>query len=152
MEPIVERIAVWIKDAIDGAQDEDQTITLAAVRPTIVDWNVEDYKNNDAIIEIIDKVTLEKAGSKRKEVAEWKIYGIIRELPANTAADTHLCRMCETIRRVMFRGNVKGQACGGLALNIDCPEDNFSIMTGGIVAEVTVQVQYWTAIDSGYRQ
>lgn len=152
MEPIVEKIAVWIKEAIDGVHDVAATMTLNAVRPKILDWQVDDFKHDDVIMEIIDGGTLEKTTTSRKELAEWKLYGIITTLPANTAADTQLSRMVETIRKTMLDGNKRGQACGGLALHIDCPESNYSIMSGGVVAEVTVQVTYMTALLDGYKQ
>ena len=126
MEAIVERIAVWIEETINDVKDVDQTMSLNAVRPKILDWQVEDFKHDDVIIEIIDKGTLEKTSTSRKELAEWRLYGIIKELPDDTAADTQLCRMTETIRQFLLNENKKGQACGGLALSIDCPEDNFS--------------------------
>jgi len=151
LEPIVERIAVWIEEAIDGVQDPDATLTLRAVRPKILDWQASDFKHGDVIMELVDGGTLSKTTSSRKETAEWRLYGIITKLPADTAADTVLSRMAETIRRTLLSGNKRGQACGGLALNIDCPEVNYSIMSGGVVAEVTVQVTYVTALADGYK-
>jgi len=85
-------------------------------------------------------------------MAEWKLYGILRQLPDNVSADTQITRMTETIRETLLNENKKGQACGGLALSIDCPEDVFSIMSGGVVAEILVQVQYMTSIFSGFKQ
>lgn len=151
MEALVERIGVWIAEAIDGVQDPGATLTLRAVRPKILDWQASDFKHGDVIIELIDQGTLSKTTSSRKELAEWRLYGIITKLPANTSADTVLSRMAETIRRTLLSGNKRGQACGGLALNIDCPEVNYSIMSGGLVTEVTVQVTYVTAVDDGYK-
>jgi len=151
MEPIVEKIAVWIEEEINGVQDPGATLTLRAVRPKILDWQASDFKHSDVIIEIIDTSTLSKTTSSRTELATWKLYGIIRTLPANTAADTTLGRMAETIRKTLLGGNKRGQACGGLALNIDCPETTYSIMSGGVVAEVTAQVKYVTALADGYK-
>ena len=151
-EPIVERIAEWIDGSIDGVQDPGATLTLRSVRPKILDWQAQDFKHGDVIMEIIDGGTLNKTTSSRKEQAEWRLYGIIKKLPANTAADTVLSRMAETVRRTLLSGNKRGQACGGLALNIDCPRANYSIMAGGIVAEVTCQVTYVTALADGYKQ
>ena len=151
MESIVERISVWIEGALDGVQDPDKTLTLNPVRPKILDWQADDFKHGDVILELVDGGTLEKTTSSRKELAEWKLYGIITTLPANTAADTVLSRMAETIRREVLSGNKRGQACGGLALNIDCPETIYSIMNGGIVAEVTVQITYMTDLADGYK-
>lgn len=151
MEPIVERIGVWIAEAVDGVQDPGKTLTLRTVRPKILDWQAENFKHGDVIIELIDGGTLSKTTSSRTEMAEWRLYGIIRELPANTAADTVLSRMAETIRKILLSGNKRGQACGGLALNIDCPETTCSIMSGGVVAEVTAQIKYVTALTDGYK-
>jgi len=151
MEAIVERIAVWIEEAIDGVQDPGATLTLRAVRPKILDWQASDFIHGDVIIELIDGGTLSKTTSSRTELAEWRLYGIIKTLPANTAADTVLSRMAETIRKTLLSGNKRGQACGGLALNIDCPDVTYSIMSGGVVAEVTAQVKYVTALADGYK-
>lgn len=151
MEPIVEKIAVWIEEAIDGIQDPDKTLTLRAVRPKILDWQASDFKHGDVVMEIVDGATLSKTTSSRTEVAEWRLYGIITTLPADTAADTVLSRMAETIRRTLLEGNKRGQACGGLAQNIDCPEGTYSIMAGGVVAEVTAQVRYVTDLADGYK-
>lgn len=152
MEAIVERIAEWIEGTIDGVRDPGATLTLRAVRPKILDWQAQDFQHGDVIMEIIDGGTLSKTTSSRNELAEWRLYGIIKKLSANTAADTVLSRMAETIRRVLLSGNKRGQACGGLALNIDCPEVTYSIMSGGVVAEVTCQVTYVTALADGYKQ
>ena len=152
MEAIVEKIAVWIEGAIDGVQDPGKTLTLRAVRPKILDWQAEDFQHGDVIMELIDGGTLSKTTSSRNELAEWRIYGIITTLPADTAADTVLSRMTETIRKTLLSGNKRGQACGGLALHIDCPEVNYSIMSGGVVAEVTAQVTYITDLADGYKK
>lgn len=151
MEAIIEKIAVWIEEAIDGVQDPGATLTLRAVRPKILDWQAMDFKHSDVIMELINGGTLSKTTSSRKELAEWKLYGIITTLPEDTAADTVLSRMAETIRKTLLRGNKRGQACGGLALNIDCPEVTYSIMPGGVAAEVTVQVTYITDLADGYK-
>ena len=151
MEAIVERIAEWIEGELNGVQDPGKTLTLRAIRPKILNWLEEDFKHGDVIMEIIDVVTLSKTTTSRTELAEWGIYGIITTLPADTAADTVLSRMAETIRKVLLSGNKRGQACGGLALNIDCPETTYSIMLGGVVAEVTAQIKYVTALADGYK-
>lgn len=150
-EPIIEQIAAAIETAIDGVQDPDATLTMRAVRPTILDWQAEDYKHGDVIIELIELGTQgQTTVESRDEQGTWKLYGIIRTLPANTAADTVLARMAETIRRTLLALNVSGQACGGLAVHIECPEVIYSIMTGGVVAEVSVQVEFETALADGY--
>lgn len=151
MEAIIEKIGVWIEEAIDGVQDPGATLTLRAVRPKILDWQASDFKHGDVIIELIDGGTLSKTTTSRTELAELRLYGIITKLPANTAADTVLSRMAETIRRTLLSGNKRGQACGGLALNIDCPDVTYSIMSGGVVAEVTAQIKYVTALADGYK-
>jgi len=151
MEPIVEKIAEWIESEIDGVQDPDATLTLRAVRPKILDWEASNFKHGDVIIEIVEGATLSKTTSSRTEVGEWRLYGIIRTLPENTAADTVLSRMAETIRRTLLGGNKRGQACGGLALNLDCPEVTYSIMSGGVVAEVTAHIRYVTDLADGYK-
>lgn len=151
MEAIVEKIGVWIEGAIDGVQDHGATLTLRAVRPKILDWQAQDFKHGDVIIELVDGGTISKTTSSRDELAEWRLYGIITTLPANTAADTVLSRMAETIRKALLSGNKRGRACGGLAKNIDCPEVNYSIMSGGVVAEVTCQVTYVTDLADGYK-
>lgn len=151
MEAIVERIAVWIEEELDGVKDPGATFTLRAVRPKILDWQAENFKHGDVIIELIDSATLSKTTSSRTEVAEWRLYGVVTELPDNTSADTVLSRMAETIRRTLLSGNQGGQACGGLALNIDCPEATYSIMSGGVVAEVSAHVRYVTDLADGYK-
>jgi len=151
-EPVVEKISEWIEEAIDSAQDPGATLTLNAVRPKILDWEASDFKHGDVIMEVVNTGTLSKTTSSRTELAEWRLYGIITTLPENTAADTMLSRMAETIRKTLLGGNVRGQACGGLALNIECSEVNYSIMPGGIVAEVTVQVKYETDVFDGYKK
>lgn len=150
-EPIVEQIAQWINDAIDAQADPDATLTLRAVRPKVLDWDVSNFKHGDVIIESIDGKTVQKTATvSRTELASWALHGLIRSLPADTAADTMLARMAETIRRLLLAGNVSGQACGGLALHIDCPAAAYGIIEGGVVAEVTVTVLYMTALADGY--
>lgn len=154
-EPIHEQIAQWIQSALDGAQDPDLTLTLRAVRPRNLDWSVTDqnFKHNDVIIAAIDFDTQNKTASiSRGELAKFKCYGIIRTLPANTAADTVVSRMIETIRRKLMAGNSGGRACNDLAYHIDCPKGIFGVMDGGLVAEVDVQVTYRTGLLDGYEQ
>lgn len=152
-EPIIEQIAQWIENALDGQQDPDATLTLRAVRPKILDWTVQDFKHGDVIIEGGPKSTQNKTASiSRGELANFKCYGIIRTLPADTAADTVLNRMTEAIRKLLLAGNSGGRACGGVAYHIDCLSDTPGLMDGGIVAEVNVQVTYRTGIFDGYEQ
>jgi hypothetical protein len=152
METIHEQIALWMAAALDGVKDPDETMTLQAVRPKVLDWNVENFRHGDVIIAAEDIATNTIAGSVRAEDATWKLYGIIRELPANTAADTVVSRMIETIRRTLLAGNTSAQACGGLAVNINCPEAAFSLFEGGLIAEVTVTVLYRTGYKDGYAE
>ena len=151
MEPIVEQIAVWVTEEIDSVQDPAESLTLRAVRPNILDWDASDFLHGDVIIELIDGVTDSKTTSHRHEIAEWRLYGIIKTLPEDISADTMLSRMAETIRRTLLNGNKRGQSCGGLALNIDCPDVTYSIMSGGVVAEVTAHIKYVTDLYDGYK-
>ena len=149
-ETIHEQIAQWITDAIDGKADPAATMTLRAVRPKILDWSVEDFVHGDVIIEAADIKTQSKTSQSRTELGTWGLYGIIRQLPADTAADTVISRMIETIRRLLMAGNVASRACGGLAYNIECSEGSFDVMTGGVVAFVTAGVLYPTGLYDGY--
>ena len=150
-EPIIEQIAAAIATAIDGKQDPDTTFTTRAVRPKIVDWDLQHFVHADVILELISVSTQSKTTvESRTELAMFKLYGIVRDLPDDTAADTVVARMAETIRREMFGLNSSGQAISGTAINVDCPGFNYAEMPGGLVAEVTVQVLYQTALADGY--
>lgn len=150
-EAIIEQIADWIKDAIDGTQDPGATLTMRAVRPAILDWDVSRYAHGDVIIELVSIDTEGKSTtSSRYESAQFSIYGIITTLPADTAVDTVLTRLSETIRRTLLAGNSGGQACGGLALNIDCPGVDYAAGPGCAVADVTAVVRYPTGLKDGY--
>jgi hypothetical protein len=151
MEAIIERIAVCITDAIDGASDPDATFTLNVIRPKILDWQEEEFKHGDVIVELIEGGTTGKTSSSRQEVAEWSLYCIVRTLPADTVADVILCRFSETIRKKLLSCNKKGKAFGGLALEIDCPRWLYYNIPGGIVVETTVQVTYYTDLKNGYK-
>jgi len=150
-EPIIEQIAEWIADALDGEQDPDTTLTLNSVRPTILDWDVSQFAHGDVIIELDTSDTQsQRTTTSRTEKGKWLLYGIIRTLPADTAADTVLARIAETIRRLLLAGNASGQACGGLALNINCPNITYVSFDGGVTAIVSVEVVYMTALKDGY--
>ena len=150
-EPIIEQIADWIKTAIHGTQDPDAMLTMRAVRPTILDWDVSHFAHADVIIEAAGMESLDKrTTASRKELGTWMLYGIIRTLAANTAVDTVMSRLAETIRRTMLAGNANGQACGGLALNIDCPNVEYAAGEGCAAVIVTVNVTYITALADGY--
>ena len=165
MEPIVEQIAQWIETAIDGLQDPDGTLTLRAVRPKLLEWEVSNYLHGDVIIEASGSVDPQETGEgakraktneSRTEVSWWLLHGVIKKLPDNTAADTMLARMSETVRRLMLAGNVAtagnsgGHACDNLAMHIDCPDWAYGIIDGAVVAEVRVEVRYQTALADGY--
>lgn len=150
-EPVIEQITDWINDALDGQQDPDATLTLRSVRPVVLEPDDRNFRHGDVVIEITDIKTQQKTASdSRTELASWILHGVIRELPASTAADTMLARMGETIRRLLLAGLAGGQACGGLALDIDCPETSYELIEGGVVVRVTVAVRYMTALKDGY--
>ena len=150
-ETVHEQIAQWIANALDGKQDPDATLTLRAVRPKVLDWDVEDFQHGDVVIEAESITTESRTTTKsRTESAEWNLYGIIRTLPADTVADTVVSRLIETIRRILLAGNALGRACGGLALRIDCPSAGFEIFAAGLIAHVKVNVLYQTALADGY--
>jgi hypothetical protein len=150
-ETINEQIAAWINDAIDGQADPDATFTLRAVRPKILDWDEAKFQHADVLIELVSIETQSKTTvQSRTELGTWLLTGIIRELPDNTAADTIATRMAKTIQALMLAGNVAGQACGGLALNVACPKIVFGAGRGFVGAEVTVTIKYQTALADGY--
>lgn len=152
-EPILEQIAQWIAAALDGRQDPAGTLTLRAVRPKMLDWTIQNFKHGDVIIEADAFSTQGRTTNEsRGELAAFKCYGVIRSLPVETAADTVVTRMIETIRRLLLAGNVAGRACDGKAIVIDCPSANFGLFDGGLVAEVDVQVTYRTGLKDGYEQ
>jgi len=152
-ETIHEQIALWIAAALNGKKDPDATLTLKAIRPKVLDWNVDDFNHGDVVIEAGPiKTVSTTTRESRTEEAIWTCYGIIRTLPAETAADTMISRMIETQRRILLAGNSGGQACGGVAVRIDCPSASFGICAGGLIAEVTVNVLYRTALLDGYTQ
>ena len=158
-ETIHEQIAQWIAAALDGKQVEpgvpppDKTLTLQAVRPKVIDWNIEDFKHGDVVIEAGPLTTESRTTvQSRTEMGEWTCYGIIRTLPPDTVADTVISRMIETIRRLLLAGNKAGLACEGLATCIDCPAASFLTCSGGVIAQVTVNVRYRTALFDGYTQ
>ena len=150
-EPIIEQISEAIETAIDNKQDPDATFTTTAVRPKIVDFELSHFAHADVILELISVATQNKTTvESRLELAVFKLYGIVRDLPADTAADTVVARMAETIRREMFGLNSAGRAMRGLAIDVDCPAFDYAEMPAGLVAEVTVHVLYQTALADGY--
>jgi hypothetical protein len=151
-EAIIEQIAVWIKDALDGVQDPDGTITLRSIRPKIINWQELQLDHGDCIIEIasIENVAQTTVESKFK-TAMFRLNGIITELPADTAADTVLFRMCETIRRTVLAGYSERPKFGGLSvLNISCPSIDFEPIEGGLAVIVNCKVEYSTDLFDGY--
>lgn len=143
-EPLIETLSAWIKTQLTGAQDPDKTLTLSPGRPTLIDWDVASYSNMDVVIEEDSTTTTNKSTGFRYETGAWKIYGIIRALPANTALGTVANRMAETIRTTLLAGNSNGKACGGLAIHIDCPKTEHLRAVGCEVVVVTCDIDYAT--------
>lgn len=142
MEKIVEQISEWIKEEIAGLQDPDGILTLRVVRPKIVDWQVSDFKHGDVVMEFGNKEPYDVTTTSRLWLGEWKLYGIITTVPDNSDADDMLDLMSELIQSKLLGGNKHGRACGGLALNISCPDTNYGSMTGGVVTEMTVNIRF----------
>ena len=142
MEKVVEQISEWIEEEINGLQDPDATLTLRVVRPKIVDWQVTDFKHGDVIMEFVNVEPYEITSSSRMWLGEWKLYGILTTLPAGKDADDILDLMSEMIRSKLLSGNRHGRACGGLALNISCPDTSYGSMAGGVVTEMTVNIRF----------
>lgn len=137
------RIADWIARALDGEQDAEDTLTLRIIRPCINDYSESHFLNADVFLcGVEERVRIQTMDPLHFASAVFKLYGIIRELPAGTVADTVLSRMAETIRRLILAGNSGGKACDGLALNIDCPRVDFLPGPGFEAAEVTVTAMY----------
>ena len=142
MEKIIDQISDWIAEEIDGLQDPDATLTLRVVRPKIVDWQVSDFKQGDVIMEFGNREPYDITTSSRLWLGEWKLYGILKTLPANRNADDLLDLMSELIQNKLLSGNKHGRACGGLALLISCPDTNYGSMAGGVVTEMIVNVRF----------
>lgn len=142
MEEIIKQISEWIEGELNGLQDPDATLTLRAVRPKVVDWQVTDFKHGDVIMELGNVEPYDITTSSRLWLGEWKLYGIITTLPDDTDADDMLDLMSEMIRGKLLSGNKRGRACGGLALNISCPDTSYGIMAGGVVTEMTVNIRF----------
>jgi hypothetical protein len=152
-EPIIEQIAVWINDALDGKSDPDGTLTLRAVRPKILDWSTLQLIHGDVAIELGMIETLDTdTRSYRREKATFLLHGFVDHLPDGVKADTYLARCGETIRRLVLAGNIDAHPLSGLALSIDCPEVVFLPVDGGVKVIVTCIVEYSTAIYDGYSQ
>ena len=142
MEQVIKQISEWIEEEINGLQDPDGILTLRVVRPKIVDWQVTDFKHGDVIMEFVNVEPYDITSSSRLWLGEWKLYGIITTLPDNTDADDMLDLMSELIQSKLLSGNKHGRACGGLALNISCPDTSYGSMTGGVVTEMTVNIRF----------
>ena len=142
MEKVVDQISEWIEEEINGLQDPDGILTLRTVRPKIVDWQVTDFKHGDVIMEFVNVEPYDITSTSRLWLGEWKLYGIITTLPDNTDADDMLDLMSEMIRSTLLGGNKMGRACGGLALNISCPDTSYGSMAGGVVTEMTVNIRF----------
>jgi len=146
VEKIVEQISDWIAEEIDGLKEPvgwaGGILTLRVVRPKIVDWQVSDFKHGDVIIEFGNREPYDITTSSRLWLGEWKLYGIITTVPDNKNADDLLDLMSELIQSKLLSGNRHGRACGGLALNISCPDISYGSMAGGVVTEMTVNVRF----------
>jgi len=155
-EPIIEQIAQWINDALDGVSDDDGTLTLRSIRPKILDWEPSHYWHGDVIIVLgllktVSKTTVES----RTELATFILEGIIKKLPEDTYADVFASRMAETIRRTMLAGNKYLEPVNpppSPTMNIDCPEFNIAPFEGGIEVIVTCNFKYQTALKDGYTE
>jgi hypothetical protein len=149
MESIHEQIAQWLAAALDGQSDPDGIITLRAVRPKILDWTVEDFKHGDCII-LADRIkikgdgyeTIETLYGSRSQIGTWWIQVVIRQLPEDISGDAYINKVMEMVQSILLAGNSGGRACNGLALNIDCPEMNFEMCIGGLIAEIIVNIEY----------
>jgi hypothetical protein len=150
-EPIVEQLAQCIADAIDGQRGPAGTMTLRAVRPNLLDWGDNDCKHGDCVIELTDVKTQSATSDSRIMLGTWLVFGVVRTEDSAVPTDRVICRMAETIRRLLLAWNSHGRACGGLARKIDCPKAAFGDIGGGVGVEVTVTVEYETAIGDGYR-
>lgn len=152
-EPILEQVGLWIKNAVDGVTDDTGTVSLSVVRSEMVDWELPQFSHGDVLLEL-ESVTGDDENDsmdRRAEIAIWSLYAVVVTLPVSTAADTILIRTSETIRQALLAGNVPGQqACGGLAMQIDCPSTQYAKGPGMALAVVTCQVQYETRILDPY--
>lgn len=142
MEKVIEQISEWIEEEINGLQDPDKILKLRVVRPKIVDWQVTNFKHADVVMEFGSSEPYDITTSSRLWLGVWKLYGIITTLPDNTDADDMLDLMSELIRSKLLNGNKHGRACGGLALNISCPDTSYGSMAGGVVTEITVNIRF----------
>ena len=150
-EPIIEQILDWINDKLDGVHDPDTTLTLRSVRPKIIDWSTLQFIHGDVIIEL---ASVENASQTTVEsafkTATVRLNCIVTTLPADTAADTFLCRMFETVRRTILSGYGDSPKLGGLAINMSCPLIELEPIDGGVDAVVTCKVEYATDLFDGY--
>lgn len=138
------RIIDWLGNLLDGVADPGATLMLNVVRPGIIDPDESRIADSDVFIVGIDQqIKTESTRPSRLATALLRLYGIVRELPADTAADTVLSRLTETIRRTILAGNVRGKACDGLALNLDCPVVGIAPAPGCSMTIVDVMVKYF---------
>jgi len=151
-EPIIEQIAQWIENALDGAADPDTTLILRSIRPTILDWSELQLIHGDVIIGLISVKTESYTNTSRTELAEFLLDGCVSQLPDSVKADTVLARFAETIRKTLLAGNTSGTACNGLAISLDCDETEFAVSEGGVDVLVKCKVIYTTNIFDGYTQ
>jgi hypothetical protein len=137
-------VADWLARNLDRVADPAASLTLNVVRPGIIDVGGSHFAHGDVfIIGIEEKMKTETTVPSRLATALLKLYGVVRELPVDTAADTVLSRMAETIRRTVLAGNVAGKACDDKALNIDCPAVRYAPGPGCQITVVDVMVRYF---------
>lgn len=151
-EPIIEQILDWINDKLDGVQDPDTTLTLRSVRPVVQDYINPKFKHCDVVIDLdsIENKSQTTVESKLK-TATVRLNCIVRTLPADTAADTFIARMFETVRRTILSGYNDDPKFGGLAIiNASCPLVQFELIEGGINTIVFCMVEYATDLLDGY--
>jgi len=152
-EPIIEQIAVWISDALDGKSDPDGTITLRSVRSSILNVTELQLIHGDVLIELAGKKTKSTdMSSFRTETGTFTVAGFVSNIPDDSFADTYLIRVAETICKFLMAGNTDAQPLNGLAESIDCPEYILMNSVGGVDVIVTCNVTYSTNIYNGFSQ
>lgn len=149
-KPVVEKIEQWIADTLDGVSDTESLITLNSVRSNILDWDVSSYAHGDILIDIVSIETLQKDYEvERKEKVIFKLCLIIRKLGDNSA-DTLLNQGAELIRQTLLADADRERVCGSMAESIECLAIMFGMDDGCVIAEVTVEIEYYTDIKDGF--
>jgi len=149
-EPIYEQITSWMFTALDGKQDADTSLTIAAKRPKDNDWSLAALSHGDAIIEERGVEHMTTNGANRVERGTWMVYGVLRDPSITTYTGTLAVRMAETIRSLLHAGNANGKACGGIATKINCPTVEYGDAQGCNVVAILVNVEYATDYKSTY--